>query len=274
MGNRSDRRIFRKRRRRAGLVLLVALAILFLGGLTFADIIGGNVVSANSSVERMETPISADAPEAVEQVVEEEQPDQAMGEGEAEAKDEAASKSDASEEKADGGDAAEEKPSEKAEAKPAGPPPPQDKTTYLTVPKMGLYDNAVYNSSDPAAMDVGAAKLEESGFPWQDSANPYISAHRLGWPGTASYYQFYNLPLMAYGDPIYLTDANGTTYTYEVTEIYEVAPNEVWVSEPEAGRDMISLQTCTENYGDYWTMGPTWSTRYVVRGDRVDVSYA
>ncbi len=225
-----------------------------------------------NSVERVEVPLPASAPEVVEQVVEE-QPDQAMTEDEAAAKDEAAKEGEsdqksADDKKAEGGAAAQ------AEAKPAAPPPPQDKTTYLTVPKLGLYDNAVYNSSDPAMLDVGATKLEESGFPWQESANPYISAHRLGWPGTASYYQFYNLPLMVTGDPIYLTDANGTTYTYEVTEILEVTPNEVSVSNPIAGRDMISLQTCTEAIGDYWTMGPTWSGRYVVRGDRVDVSYA
>ncbi len=33
---------------------------------------------------------------------------------------------------------------------------------------------------------------------------------------------------------------------------------------------MISLQTCIEDYGDYWTMGPNWYVRYVVRADRVD----
>lgn len=202
--------------------------------------------------------------------VEAQQPERAAAqEKEAAEQKEAAEEKKAAEEKR-----AEEQAAAKAEAKPAGPPPPQDKTMYLTVPKMDLYDNAVVNSSDPVAMDYSATKLEESGFPWQESANPYISAHRLGWPGTASYYQFYNLPLMAYGDVIYLTDANGTTYTYEVTEIFEVAPNEVWVSNPVAGRDMISLQTCTEYYGDYWTMGPNWSTRYVVRGDRIAVDYA
>ncbi|MGF1471514.1 MAG: sortase [Rubrobacteraceae bacterium] len=263
MGNRSDRRIFRRRRRRAGLVLLASLAIILLGGFLFSSLTETDALASNSSeVDRVQQPVAASAPEAVEAVAEE-QPDQAMSAGEAAAKDEAARKETNRQEAA----GAQEK-------EPDAPPPPQDKTMYLTVPKIGLYDNVVYNSSDPAALDAGAAKLEESGFPWEDSANPYISGHRLGWPGTASYYQFYNLPLMANGDVIYLTDANGTTYTYEVTETIEVAPNEVWVSNPVAGRDMISLQTCTETFGDYWTMGPNWSTRYVVRGDRVDVSHA
>lgn len=260
--------------------MLAFFGAIFFGIGLLSGLFNIETAAGSTTVDRVETPVVASAPAAVEEVSVE-QPDQAMTASEAAAKDEAA-KDKAAEDKAaedktasENGNGQANQQKEPAEpAEPAGPPPPQDKTMYLTVPKMGLFDNVVSNSSAPTALDAGAAKLEESGFPWQDSANPYISAHRLGWPGTASYYQFYNLPLMAYGDPIYLTDANGTTYTYEVTEIIEVAPSENWVSEPEAGRDMISLQTCTEAFGDYWTMGPTWSTRYVVRGDRIDVSYA
>jgi hypothetical protein len=29
------------------------------------------------------------------------------------------------------------------------------------------------------------------------------------------------------------------------------------------------LQTCIEDYGDYWTPGPNWFVRYVVRAERV-----
>ena len=68
---------------------------------------------------------------------------------------------------------------------------------------------------------------------------------------------------------IYLYDANGTTYTYEVTEIFEVLPSETWVLKSDPGRNMVSLQTCIENYGDYWTEGPNWFARYIVRADRV-----
>jgi hypothetical protein len=59
-----------------------------------------------------------------------------------------------------------------------------------------------------------------------------------------------------------------------VTEIFEVLPRETWVTNAEAGRDIVSLQTCIENYGDYWTMGPNWYVRYVVRADRVSVTPA
>jgi hypothetical protein len=35
------------------------------------------------------------------------------------------------------------------------------------------------------------------------------------------------------------------------------------------GSDIVSLQTCIENYGDYWTPGPNWFARYIVRAERV-----
>ncbi len=153
-------------------------------------------------------------------------------------------------------------------------PDPATNDMWLTIPKLGLYDNYVTNSDALAALDYGAAKRVDSEFPWQNNANTYISAHRLGWPGTASDHQFYNLPLLTYGDKIYLYDANGSVYTYEVTEIFEVAPTETWVTESVPGREIVSLQTCIENYGDYWTMGPNWFVRYVVRADRVAVTPA
>ena len=153
-------------------------------------------------------------------------------------------------------------------------PAPANNDLWMTIPKLGLYDNYVANSDAHSALDSGAAKRVSSEFPWENDSNTYISAHRLGWPGTASDHQFYNLPLLGYGDKIYLYDANGTTYTYEVTEIFEVLPNETWVTNAEPGRDIVSLQTCIENYGDYWTMGPNWYVRYVVRADRVSVTPA
>ncbi len=166
---------------------------------------------------------------------------------------------------------------EQAQKEAAGPPPvPQPATNdlWMDIPALGLDDNYIANSNSPAALDAGAAKTVESAFPWQEGANTYISAHRLGYPGTASDYQFYNLPNLALGDQIYLYDANGTVYTYEVSGFQEVTPQDTWVTSPQAGRDMISLMTCIENFGDYWTMGPNWYVRYVVQADRVSVDPA
>jgi sortase A len=255
MGNRSQMRKFRKRRQQAGFVLLASLAIIVLGVALFfrTDPFGG--ASETASVERIAVPMIGGAPEAIPENTG--QPEQAAEE---KGSQEGARK-DGDKKQQDGGE------------QPAIPVPATN-DLWMTIPKLGLYDNYVTNSNAHSALDYGAAKRVETGFPWKNDANTYISAHRLGWPGTASDHQFYNLPLLTYGDKIYLYDANGTTYTYEVTEIFEVLPSETWVTHADAGRDMVSLQTCIENYGDYWTMGPNWYVRYVVRADRVSVTPA
>ena len=287
MGKRSDRRKFSRRRRRAGLALLVSLSVVIFGSMLFArvgpadlqvSLLGG---AEKIPVERVESPSLAEAPEAVAEQANDQADDQgSLLAAEEEDRKTAAEKQQVerrAEEKAEQRAAAkkeaEAKQAQQA-AKPAPPPIPATNDLWMSIPALGLYDNYVANSNDPEALDVGAAKTVESGFPWQDNANTYISAHRLGWPGTASDHQFYNLPLLAIGDVIYLGDINGTTYTYEVTGFAEVSPADTWITAPQPGRDMISLQTCIENYGDYWTMGPNWYVRYVVQADRVSVDPA
>jgi sortase A len=247
-------RKFRKRRQRAGFVLLASLLIIVLGITVFFRTDPFQRASEPVSVERVAVPMIGGAPEAVAEQSAEEQ---------------AAEEDTGSQKDTDEGEK-----QQQAEADKPVAPVPATNDLWLTIPKLGLYDNYVTNSNAHSALDYGAAKREETGFPWQNDANTYISGHRLGWPGTASDHQFYNLPLLAYGDEIYLYDANGTTYTYEVTEIFEVSPGETWVTTSDPGRDMVSLQTCIETYGDYWTMGPNWYVRYVVRADRVTVTPA
>ncbi|MGH3144636.1 MAG: sortase [Rubrobacter sp.] len=288
MGKRSDRRTFRMRRRRAGLALLVSLAVVVLGVVLFSgeDPDGLEVspmgTAEETPVERMESPSVAGAPEAAAE--RENEPGSALLAAEDEDRKTAAERErvkqraerraeQKAEARAEAREAAEKEQASKP-AKPAEPPDPPTNDLWMSIPALGLYDNYVSNSNDPAALDVGAAKTAQSAFPWQDNANTYISAHRLGYPGTASDHQFYNLPLLAEGDVIYLGDANGTTYTYEVTGFKEVTPDQTWITGPQAGRDMVSLQTCIEDYGDYWTMGPNWYVRYVVQADRVSVDPA
>ena len=86
--------------------------------------------------------------------------------------------------------------------------------------------------------------------------------------GTPSEHVFYDLPNLVAGDEILPTESNGTTYSYAVSEILEVSTTDLSVTAP-VGRDVVSLQTCIENYGDYWTMGPNWLARYIVRAARV-----
>jgi sortase A len=245
MGNRSQMRKYRRRRWGAGLILLWSLAIIVLGVALFFRTNPPQSMSGALLVERISVPMISDAPRAVSEPADE--PSGATNEPS----------------QSEGEQAGAEKPVT---------PVPETNDLWMTIPDLGLYDNYVSNSDAHSAMDLGAIKREETKFPWQDDANTYIAAHRLGWPGTASDHQFYNLPMLEYGDRIYLYDANGTTYTYEVSQIFEVAPSETWVTDQVAGRDMVSLQTCIENYGDYWTMGPNWYVRYVVRADRVAVT--
>ena len=145
---------------------------------------------------------------------------------------------------------------------------PADTTMYLSVPKMGIYDVPVVEGTTESSLSVGAGHYTGSGYPWVAGSNTYIAGHRVGYPGTASDHVFYNLPNLVAGDQITLTDSNGTTYSYAVSEILEVPITDLSVTAP-VGRDVVSLQTCIENYGDYWTMGPNWNVRYIVRAERV-----
>jgi sortase A len=277
-----------------GVFLLASLAVLVFGGLLFFSMDTGEQASASKAnlIQRVKAPLSPEAPSMAADVAaeraarEQAAAEKAAAEKKAAEEKAAAEKKAAAEEKAAEEKAAEEQAAaekaaaEKKAAEEAKPPPPNDPTTFLTVPSLGLYDNTVRNSDDPSAMDIGAIKLPSTGFPWQGGANTYIAAHRVGWPGTASNYQFYNLPAMQVGDVAYLTDMNGTVYTYQVTEIFAVYPHEAWVSNPIAGRDMLTLQTCTETPNDWWTLGTKLfestpdSGRLIVRADKVATDYA
>ncbi|AHY46913.1 sortase [Rubrobacter radiotolerans] len=153
--------------------------------------------------------------------------------------------------------------------------PPEDKTLYLTVPKLGLYGHTVRNDGSAEALDAGAIKIPETGFPWQQNANTYISGHRVGYAGTESYYQFLDLPKLKNGDEVILEDAAGNRYTYRVFKVFAVEPTDVWVTEPLAGRDVVTLQTCTETVNDWETIGPELlesspdTGRLIVRAERV-----
>ena len=259
VGTKPKYRKFRRRRRRAGFALVASLAVVVFGALLFAKVVSADLqLSAlrgaqKNPVERAELPSLAGAPEAVaERKARTVETDAAKQEQNAE----------------EGTTRPDDRP------EPAALPVPPTNDLWMSIPALGLYDNYVTNTSDPSAMDYGAIKLPHTAFPWEDNANTYVAAHRLGWPGTASYRQFYNLPLLQLGDVIYLGDVNGTTYTYEVTGFKEITPDETWVTTPKPGRDMVSLQTCIETFGDYWTMGPNWYVRYIVQADRVDVDPA
>jgi sortase A len=276
MGKRSDRRKFKRRRRWAAFIVLLSLVlmvsgVMFLTGMGFPE----KQPAASDGVERAASVRVAEAPEAASgqkrdsaEFLASEEEDEKTAAEKNEVDKQAA-------QQADDLEAASHRAAQMPDPKKRSAiPTPPTNDLWMSIPALGLYDNYVTNTDDHSALDYGAIKLPGSGFPWEDNSNTYIAAHRLGWPGTASDHQFYNLPLLAKGDVVYLGDVNGTTYTYEVTGFKEITPDENWVTAPQAGRDMVSLQTCIENFGDYWTMGPNWYVRYIVQADRVSVDVA
>ena len=153
-----------------------------------------------------------------------------------------------------------------ASASPAAAP--AGATMSLSVPAMGISDIPVVEGTSEASLSQGAGHVPGTGYPWVPGSNTYIAGHRIGYPGTPSDHVFWNLPNLSQGDRILLTDSEGTTYTYAVSQISEVPPTDLSVTAP-TGSDVVSLQTCIEDYGDYWTPGPNWFVRYVVQAERV-----
>ena len=143
--------------------------------------------------------------------------------------------------------------------------PPGDSTMTLTVPEMKRVDRVpVYTGPvhDKAALHDGTLHLEDTGFPWQTGANVYIAGHRMGFPGTRSYLVFWDLDMLEAGDRIFLTDADGTRYTYSVYKSIIVDPDASYITRPVPGKSIISLQTCTL---------PNYAQRLIVQAELTGV---
>ncbi len=132
----------------------------------------------------------------------------------------------------------------------------------LTVPKLDLKDVAVPTGSTQAELDrEGVIHLEGTGVPWQEGSNTFIVGHALGFMRTRVPYVFYELEKMEPGDEIIVEDPKGEEYVFRVFDRMTVRPADYWVTYPEDGRTIISLQTCTPT--------PTFENRLVVRGELV-----
>jgi sortase A len=151
-----------------------------------------------------------------------------------------------------------------AAKKRAVPKGPANKTLRMTIPKMAQIhnDTVPYSVSDDskAFHDHAAVHLRGTGNPWDAEANVYIAGHRLGFPGTNSWLTFWDLNVLRKGDKIYLKDAAGDHYVYRVFKKFIVGPNEVSVTRPLKGRNIVSLQTCTL---------PDYSERLIVQAAKV-----
>jgi sortase A len=142
---------------------------------------------------------------------------------------------------------------------------PKDKTLELTVPAMSRIENddiPYAAGTDEEALKTHAAiHLQGTGFPWDDEANVYIAGHRLGYPNTQSWLTFWDLNEVGVGDKIYVTDANGTKYTYTVFKTFIVNPSDTHVTETEPGKNILTLQTCTL---------PDYKQRLIVQSELTD----
>ncbi|HEX7169741.1 MAG TPA: class E sortase [Rubrobacter sp.] len=146
---------------------------------------------------------------------------------------------------------------------------PQDKTLELTVPTMSRVENddVPYTAgNDEEMLKTNAAiHLEGTGFPWDSEANVYIAGHRLGYPGTESWLTFWDLDKVGLGDKIYVTDSNGTKYTYRVFKTFVVNPSDTHVTDAKAGKNILTLQTCTL---------PDYKQRLIVQSELTDTQAA
>jgi len=139
---------------------------------------------------------------------------------------------------------------------------PESKRLELTIPALDRVDKVpVYDAPESGydkALHDGVVHVRGTGFPWQNVANVYLAGHRVGYPGTKSNLVFWDLNELKKGDEIFLTDTDGTRYTYEVFEKRVISPHDGSIMQPTKGRNIVSLQTCTL---------PDYSHRLIVQGE-------
>ena len=156
--------------------------------------------------------------------------------------------------------------------------PPEDKSLTVTVPEMKNVKNAEMPNVPytQQAIDSGVAEqalkenagihVDGTGYPWQQEANVYLAGHALGYQNTPSWHAFRDIGNLEKGDEIYVEDANGNEYTYEVfRESFNVEPTQVEVIQPQEGRNILSLQSCTL---------PDYQDRVIVQAKLKDVTKA
>ena len=146
---------------------------------------------------------------------------------------------------------------------------PKDKTLKLTVPKMAQIERdtvpTVPGTNVQALGDHAAIHLAGTGFPWDEEANVYMAGHRLGYPRTDSFLAFFDLNELEQGDEVYVTDANGTRYTYEVFKEFTVSPTDLSVTGPVPDKNVLTLQTCTL---------PDYSQRLIIQAELTNTTQA
>ncbi len=147
------------------------------------------------------------------------------------------------------------------------PPPKKDTTMELTIPSMRrVQEVPVYTGTagDKSALHDGTLHLKGTSFPWQQQdSNVYIAGHRLGFPNTESWLTFWDMNKVKVGDQVFVTDADGTKYTYKVFKEFTVGPSDTSVTDTQPGKNILTLQTCTL---------PDYSQRLIIQAELEDTS--
>ncbi|MGO3834283.1 class C sortase [Leucobacter sp. UCMA 4100] len=118
-------------------------------------------------------------------------------------------------------------------------------------------DLPIYHGTSDATLLKGAGHLEGSHLPvGGEGTRSVITAHR----GLANSTMFTNLNNVAEGD-VFTVETLGEVLTYRVFDIQVIDPSETSSLRPEAGRDLVTLITCTP-------LGVN-SQRIVVTGERI-----
>ena len=142
---------------------------------------------------------------------------------------------------------------------------PDDKTLRVTIPAMKRVENATIpyagGFDEDAFKNHAGVHVRGTGSPWQRVANVYIAGHRLGYVGTPSWLAFWDLNEMEVGDKVFVIDSMGRRYVYRVFKEFIVDPDDVQVTRPVPGRNVLTLQTCTL---------PDYSRRLIVRAEMVE----
>lgn len=153
--------------------------------------------------------------------------------------------------------------------------PPNDKTLWLTVPKMERfkYDEIPTGTSTDKRLfhDYAGVHIEHTGWPWEKEANVYIAGYRLGYKNTNSWLAFWDLNKLEKGDDIYITDSEVRKYTYVVykksvekgSSCGVLTSNTLSELKPVEGKNIVTLQTCTL---------PDFKNSLLVRGELKGIS--
>ena len=127
---------------------------------------------------------------------------------------------------------------------------------YIDIPKIDVY-LPIYHGTSEETLQKGAGHLEATALPIGGEGNhPVISAHR----GLPSAELFTRLDEMDIGDVFYIHILD-ETLAYEVDQIETILPEELSLLQPEKGKDLVTLLTCTPYAVN--------THRLLVRGTRV-----